>query len=428
MGLLLVSAMAGNAQTQHRMTVNELFEAVEQGSKSLRTQRTGTEIGDARIAVAKGERLPDLSTSLAFSYNGNALLTDRDMSHAQGVYTPHLGNSFTLEAQQVVYAGGAIDAGIKVAELQRQQADLTLQLTREQLRFMALGQYLDLFKIDNRAKVYEQNIILTQRLMDDMKAKQSQGMALKNDVTRYELQMETLKLGLTQLRNERLILNHQLCNLLGRTADETILPDTTIAHQAYDKEGEQAWQTETASLSPRMQLSTLNVRLAEQQERLAKSELKPKIALVAANDFNGPITYEVPPINKNINFWYVGVGIKYNLSSLYKSNRRVRQATVETRQQQEMGEVTAEELNNAVQSAYTLYLQAYVELDTQVKSVELSRQNYQVMNDRYLNQLALVTDMIDASNMKLNAELQEVDARINIAYAYYKMKYLAGTL
>ncbi len=43
-------------------------------------------------------------------------------------------------------------------------------------------------------------------------------------------------------------------------------------------------------------------------------------------------------------------------------------------------------------------------------------------------QLAIITDMIDASNMKLSAELQEVNARIGIIYAYHKMKYTAGTL
>jgi hypothetical protein len=51
-----------------------------------------------------------------------------------------------------------------------------------------------------------------------------------------------------------------------------------------------------------------------------------------------------------------------------------------------------------------------------------------VMNARYLSQLALVTDMVDASNLKLNAELSEVDARINIVYAYYRMKYVAGEI
>lgn len=90
--------------------------------------------------------------------------------------------------------------------------------------------------------------------------------------------------------------------------------------------------------------------------------------------------------------------------------------------------VIAEQLNNQVQAAYVNFMQSYVELETQQKSVQLALQNYQVVNNCYLNQLALVTDMIDASNMKLDAELKEVDARINIAYAYYQMKYIVGQL
>jgi outer membrane protein TolC len=90
--------------------------------------------------------------------------------------------------------------------------------------------------------------------------------------------------------------------------------------------------------------------------------------------------------------------------------------------------VTAEQLNNQVQQAYTYYQQAYVELETQQKSVELAQQNYQVVNERYLSQLALITDMIDASNIKLNAELNEVDARIGIIFAYYRLKYIAGKI
>lgn len=60
--------------------------------------------------------------------------------------------------------------------------------------------------------------------------------------------------------------------------------------------------------------------------------------------------------------------------------------------------------------------------------MELASQNYTVIRNRYENQLVLITDMLDASNMKLSAELREVDARVNIAFAYYRLKYIAGTL
>jgi outer membrane protein len=197
------------AVAQTRMTIAQLFERIEENSKSLRTSKSGVEAASIGIESAKSKKLPDLDASLSFSYIGNALMTDRDFSNAQGLKSPHFGNNFAFQAQQVVYAGGAINAGIRLAELGKQQA---------------------------------------------------------------------------------------------------------------------------------------------------------------------------------------------------------------------------EQLNNSVQAAYVQYQQTYVELETQRKSVELAQQNYEVMNARYLSQLALVTDMVDASNLKLNAELSEVDARISIVYAYYRMKYVAGEI
>ena len=276
--------------------------------------------------------------------------------------------------------------------------------------------------------MYEKNIELTRQLINDIKEKQTQGMALKNDITRYELQMESLKLGLTALRNNRSILNHQLCNTLGMNQDAQIIPDATIADKTYGKEGEAYWQTAGTLNSPLLEQSSNAIRIAEQKEKIAKSDLLPKVAFVAADNFDGPILFELPPVDKNLNVWYVGVGVKYSLSSLFKNNKRIKQAAVETRQAKEAHAVQAEQLNNNVQAAYVQYQQTYVELETQRKSVELAQQNYDVMNARYLSQLALVTDMVDASNLKLNAELNEVDARINIVYAYYRMKYVAGEI
>ena len=425
--------LVGNELTadnkQHQpMTIDQLFDRAEDMSKSLRTQKTGVEAAEHGIANAKSKRLPDINTTLSVSYIGNVLLTDRDFTDVHGMSSPHFGNSFSLEARQTIYSGGALTAGIRLAEMGKQQAEIGTRLTRNQVRFMALGQYLDLFKIDNRMKVYEKNIQLTEQLIANIREKQAQGMALKNDITRYELQMETLKLAVTTLRNNREICNHELCNTLGLSTDTYIQPDTTLTAQTYAMGSEAEWQNRATTTSPLLEQSALNIDMARQREKLAKSELLPKIAVVAADNFNGPITFELPPINKNLNVWYLGVGINYNLSSLFKSNKRVRQAAVETRQMQEAHALSAENLNNNMQQAYVKYRQTYSELATQQKSVELADQNYGVMKSRYLNQMALVTDMVDASNLLLNAELQEVDAHINIVYAYYRMKFVAGNL
>lgn len=420
------SSMAWS-QTGRQLTIGQMFELIEQNNTLLRERQAAEQAAEMGVEAARSQRLPDIGASLSASYIGNALITDRDFKNAHGLSSPHFGNNFALEAQQVVYAGGAITAGIRQAELGHQQAQLSTQLSRQGRRFVALGQYLELQKLGHREQVIESNIELTQKLIDDIKAKQEQGVALRNDVTRYELQMQTLRLNLTKLRNSRQIINHQLCNTLGLPADETITPAEDVTQKQFARDGEGLWQ-QAAQSSPVLQMADVNTQMARQQEKLVRSEMLPKVALVANNTFNGPITFELPPLDNNLNIWYVGVGVQYSISSLFKSNKKLKQARLATTQAEQARAVEQENVNNQMQQAYTDYLQSYVELETQQKDVELARQNYQVINDRYLNQLALITDMLDASNMKLDAELSEVDAQINIAYAYYKLLYIAGKL
>ena len=435
--IAVATAMVAKAQTERKMTVDELFQLVESNSKTLQQEKISVEFAKKGIEAARSARLPELTASASVSMNGDVVMMDRDFTNAHGFAAPRWGNSLALEAQQVVYAGGAIDTGIALATLQHQQAQVDEQQRRQQQRFLALGQYLEIFKLKNHEQVVRQNIDLTQRLINDIKAKHEQGMALKNDVTRYELQMETLRLSLKKLQDQRGILNHQLCNQLG--IDGEIIPSLTtdpipeqsspIRSLSPKGEGsEMSWQNVALTTAPSIQKAEIGQKIASQQLRLAKSEMRPKVAMVAADNFNGPFTYDIPPIDKNFNFWYVGVGVKYPISSLFKQTKKVQQARIHTRQAEQSYTVAAEQLNNQVQQAYTYYLQAFVELETQQKSVQLAQQNYQVVNDRYLSQLALITDMIDASNVKLDAELKEVDARIGIIFAYYRLKYISGTL
>ena len=60
--------------------------------------------------------------------------------------------------------------------------------------------------------------------------------------------------------------------------------------------------------------------------------------------------------------------------------------------------------------------------------MKLADENYSITDNRYKNGMALLTDMLDASNMKLSADIGLVNARINVIYNFYKMKYITHTL
>ncbi len=416
------------SQNVRKMDISELFDLLERNDKTLSVRKIGVDAAREGVRSARNQRLPDINASVSASYIGNALLMERDFTQVQNLTSPHFGNSFTLDAQQVVYAGGSVSAGVRIAEIAAEQAAVSTELSRQSQRFMALGEYLDLQKLAHREKVLRSNIELTRQLIENIKEKHSQGVALKNDVTRYELQLQTLELSLTQLENSRGILNHQLCNTLGLPVSDRIEPTEDTVGKVFGKEGEDWWQGEAIAGSPQIRMVRLNERMSVQQEKMARSEMLPKVAVVVSNTFNGPITFELPPVDKNLNIWYVGVGVKYSLSSLFKSNRKLSQSRLATAQARMSTALAEEQLDNNVQSAYTDYLQSYVELETQRKNVELANGNYDVVNNRYLNQLALITDMVDAANIKLDAELKEADARINIAYQYYKVLFVAGKL
>lgn len=408
--------------------IEEMFRLADANSKSIQTYDTGKEAADQALKAAKARRLPDVDVSLSFSYLGDGRLWDRDFSNGMNIPMPHFGNNFALEAQQIIYAGGAVNSGIALAELEQQMAGLDWQKNRQEIRFLLAGYYLNLYKLDNQVRVLQKNLYLTGQVIRNMEARRAQGTALKNDITRYELQQETLKLQLAQVQDARKIMNHRLITTLHLPAGTEIVPDTALLDADVRTLAEQDWQQMAAQGNVGLRQAELAVRMSEQHVKLERSERLPKVALVAAEHLDGPITIEVPVLDNNFNYWYVGVGVKYSLSSLFKNNRKLKQARLNVRRAREEYELAQEQVENAVQAGYVDFLTSFTDLRTQEKSVELADENYNVTSNRYKNELALLTDMLDASNMKLSADLGLVNARINVVYNYYKMKYLTHSL
>lgn len=418
---------AGAISDTLRLTLTDVFTRIENENQTMSMLRTAQEAAEEGIKSAKNARYPEINAELNVSYIGDSFLTDRNFSNYTKAPSPHFGNGFTLEAQQVVYAGGAVNAAVKMAEHEGHMSEAVISKSRQGLRLMAAGEYLDLFRTDNSIKVYKENIALTTKLIEEINARREQGLALAADVTRYELRLEMLKLDLVRLQNTREIMNYRLVNSLGLpegTAISSILGD----EEDMRDRSRQNWQEIAADASPEMKVSGIKADMALTRQKLVRSERLPKIAVVAYENFNGPITFEIPPIDKNLNIWYVGLGIRYNFSSLYKSGHKLKQAAIEVRQAEQAKNVTEENLRNDVQKAYADYMQSYVELETREKSLQLADENYERIHDRYMEQLVLVTDMLDAFNMKLDAELGVSAANAEIQYHLCCLRYAAGIL
>ena len=410
------------------MSIQEMFDLAEANSRSIRTYDLAEKEAEQAVQIAKNALLPSVDVSLSASYLGDGWIADRDFSNGANAPMPHFGNNFAIEASQVIYAGGAISNSIAVAKLRKQLARLDKVRNREDIRFLLVGNYLELFKLQNQAAVYRKNIEQTVRLLADVKARQKEGLALKNDITRHELQLKTLEQALLQINNGITIANNELVTVLGMPLETSIRVDTCLLNSLPVISNEVDWQVTALESSPLLQQAKLSIEESRHNEKIVNAERLPSVALIAGDHLDGPITIEVPPINKNFNYWYVGIGIKYNLASLYKTGSKSRLARYSHQKAVENDLLLRDNIQTQVKASHVRFAEAFAMYDTQKKSLELAEQNYDVINNRYLNDLALITDMLDAGNSKLSAELQVVNARINILFNYYKLKKATGTL
>lgn len=425
LGSLISSSLL--AQQPMPLSLEEMFMLAEENSKTIKVSQLAVREATEGIDVAKNDRLPDIEASLSLSYIGDGWMTDRNFKNGTKAPMPHFGNNFAFKATQAVYTGGAIHASIEMSRLQKQMAQAELEQNRQNIRFMLVAHYLDLFLLNNQKQIYQKNIAQTKLLIEEIKSAFREGTVLASDVTRYELQLKDLELGYTQLTNRMAIANREMVTTLGLDNEILLIPDSSLLTLNVDRQNEQHWQSAKLE-TPAMQLAQLGTQMSRKKQELIRAGRRPTIGLMATNNFDGPILIEVPPIDKNFNYWFVGVNVSYKFDSLFKKNKQLRQARTATFKAQEQQRLTDEQLSNDIYSAYIYLEEAYTRLDTKKKNVQLAHENYEVVHSRYLNGLSLITDMLDASNIQLASELELANAQIGILYQYFLLRKTTGTL
>ena len=186
-------------------------------------------------------------------------------------------------------------------------AELDVEKNRQEVRFLLTGYYLDLYKLGNQIEVVRQNIALTQKEIDQMKARREQGTVLQNDITRYEFQLQSLELTLTKLTDVSTIINHQLVTTLHLPEQTVIVPDKNELNTEIDALSaiavQDTWQQTATDNNLGIRQATVATNLAEQKVKQAKAESLPSVAVVAENHLFGPYTQDLIPKDFAFNTW-----------------------------------------------------------------------------------------------------------------------------
>lgn len=423
--LLCACATAASAR-EIVMDVDSILGRIPMHNSEVRSARSHYRAKRQGVAVASSARLPEITASLNLNYLGDGTVVDRDFSNAMRDRLPHFGNTLTVSLYQPIYQGGAITAGIDLARLDADLAAIGMDQQADASGIQALAAYFNLMKMHNLRKVYAENISITLRLIEQMTEKYNQGTVLQNDITRYELRLSSLRFDLRSVDNSISVYNHELTSLLGLCATDTVVPAPLARMPPMEPEAQ--WQAWTRSRSNELRAIDKSRELVEAELRRDRASRLPSIGIVAGDSFIGPITFEIPALNKNYNAWFAGVSIKYNISSLWTTGKKERQRKIEILHMTDRREAMADALERRVHQAYVAMVQASQMLDTEQVNVRLANENYDIVQTRFHNDMALLTDMLDASAVKLDSEVRLVNARINLMLAYYQLKYISGSL
>lgn len=420
------------AQQQKDLTLQEAVALSIKASPELKGSQAKIDAATAAIREALDRKLPD--ASLTGSYlrvnNPNVSLkiktsgsggsgggsTEEQTKVSQAMYA--MGN-----VSLPIYAGGRIRYGVESSRLLAEATKLDADANREEVVLNTIEAFNNLYKAKAAVALVKENLQDAQQRVKDFNRQEQNGLLARNDLLKAELQASNIELTLLDAENNWKLANINMNLLLG-------LPDSTELNplaESFQEAGALKPMENyiQQAFSARKDLQALEVRskAAATGVKAAKAEMLPSVAVTG-----GYVDLHVPGLMTVTNAVNVGLGVQYDIGSLWKNKAKVQQAEARTRELQ----AGQESLNNGIRlqvaQAYQNYLSSQKKQEVYAKAVAQAEENYKVVNNKYNNGLATTTDLLDADVARLQARLNSAFAQSDAVVAYNRLLQAAGIL
>ncbi|HFI4795464.1 TPA: TolC family protein [Elizabethkingia anophelis] len=415
------------AQEVRSMTADEVMTLALQNHQQLKLSEKNIYISKQQTEVTKLQQLPTITASTSQFYLGNALIIDKDFSNSTNVAMPHYGSSYGVQASQLIFKGGLVKKSIEMAGLREQLAELDLEKNQQDVKFLVLSNYLDVYKLKNQEQIFLNNKKLAQERLKNIQKFNQQGMVTRNEVIRGELAIKNLDQGLLTLSNNKKILNYNLDIALGLPQNTEIDPTESLDGKKLGKDTgyymEMAYQN-----NPQLKSANANIAVAQKNIEIINTDKMPTLSGFGGYNMQRPITTRTPVLDMYSNSWQAGISLSYNIDNLYKTKERLKVGELQKTQAQDALTLTKQNIDMMVNAAYVKYQESIDQAKLMDDAQKLAEENYKITEAKYLNQLAVQAEMIDAQNQKLQAELDFVTAEINVLYQYYNLLKTTGSL
>ncbi|WP_428666963.1 TolC family protein [Runella sp.] len=431
-GLCLLSS--GGLIAQSASTVLPLSKAVElalQNNRGIKLAETQTLAAEARVQEVKDRSLPHANASLAYSRyqltgpfamgqgsDGKALF-----EIPAGAFNATIGG---ITVSQEVFAGYAEKSAKKSAELLVQASRLDAKRNRSELVYTVTDAYYNIVKLIRSTAVIEQNIRQFDEKERDARNLEKEGIVTGNEVLKIQLQKNNLHLSQLQVDKARQTALYNFSLLIGLPEQQSIMVDTTLTNPVVTLEPLTNFITQAVQARPEVEANTLRMQSAEEMLRNAKSGKYPHIGVSTGYNYINPTARLIPQSQSFISAWNIGANITYNIGSLYNLKGKLSSAKTVIDQTNLQGQQQTDQIRSEVVTAYNNYQLALEQQKVISTAVGQAQENYRLSESRFRNGLVGSTDLLEANNFLLQAQLNVINAAIDAQLAYQRLLKATG--
>ena len=420
-----------HAQDKRPVTLNEAIDLSIKNSKQLKVDRARIEQVSAQVKQAIQKRLPDASVTGAYIYLNNPIvdLKTKNNNSGNGGSAPAAAPKVNqaaygiLNASLPLYAGGRIRYGIESSKYLAQAVELDAENNKEEVIENTIEAYVNLYKSEVAVKLYNENLLQAGQRVKDFANLEKNGLLARNDLLKAQLQASNVELALLDARNNWELANVNMDLMLGLPESTILVSDSSIIGQNFAVSTLDDYVQ--SALKNRKDVEALGLRkqAADVGVRAVKGELLPSIALTG-----GYIAADVPGVLSITNAANIGLGIKYDIGSLWKTRAKVDEAEGRSKELVATQEMVIDNIRLQVNKAYLNWLGSQKKISVHLTAIEQADENYRIVKNKYTNGLATVTDLLDADFAQIQAHLNYSLAKADAVITYNQLLQAAGIL
>ena len=416
----------GLAQNTQKITLSDAIDLSIKNSKNLKVSNAKIDEAAAYVKEAYNKQLPDFKISGSYLRLSSANVDLKTRSDSAGkVAGPKVSSAAygIANLSLPLYAGGRIRYGIESSKYLAQAAKLDADNDKEAVVFNTTNAYINLYKAEAAVSIVKENLQTSLSRDTNFSNLEKNGLLARNDLLKSQLQTSNIELSLLDAENNLSLANVNMNLMLGIPENTTLVIDSTFINETQTIKSFADY--EMLALQNRKDVQALSFRkkAATTGIKSARAEAYPAIALTG-----GYIAAYIPHFITITNAVNIGLGIQYNLASLWKTNTKLLQAKARNTEVNAGEEILNDNIRLQVNKDYQNYLLSQKKINVYEKAEAQATENYRITNNKYVNSLVTITDLLEADVALLQSRLNIRFAKADAVLAYNKLLQTAGLL